>query len=50
MGIGDGLATAKSLKQNEQQDRGHAHPDEHLERIGVRQHRCLPLNQARDGL
>jgi hypothetical protein len=50
MGIGAGLAAARALEQNEQQDRCHAHPGEDLESIRVSQNRCLPLGQARQGL
>src|SRR6266849_4791229 len=49
MRFSGGLGTARSLEQDKQQERGHAHPGEQLERIRISQYRGLPLNQAGQG-
>jgi len=46
MGSGGGLAAARPLEQKEQKHRCHPDPGKHLEGIGERQHRRLPLDQA----
>ena len=50
MRIPGGPAAPRSLEEDEQQYRRHAHPGEQLERIRISQYHGLPLNQAGQGL